>query len=374
MRSIGSWSPRTPTSTRSLALLPLSGRFGLEPSLVQTPAEPASDASWRFVSATDAPVMFWVEERGNPVHADGRVQALVYPSDFNAPLDVPEPTVVANGMLQGRGIDDTNAPARATDGICRNRVCVSPSGRVLTTQADEPCALWRWDWTEASSPDTPLAATRIVLPDECPEDVDPFIVATLADDLVVMDDDQRIFLFDLSSNTMRAAPKIGDGLARVLLVDRGKVILYITFAGQVVRVDELGARLVSTEQSFCTIVDAIAASPSGNWVVMSCNGQSPVDGAPDGLIMRVSSLGLEQFAGINMRPVAVDDDGNAMLYSFDSDDSIAEPRGLFILSGDGTLARTDDLEPGPAPVAIPSEEFGRLDGRFFHAVGIPRGG
>lgn len=362
---------RTPSTARTLALLPLSGRFGLEASVVATPGQPEVDATWEFVSATDAPVMFWVEERGNPAHADGRVQAIVYPSDHNVPLPVAEPTVVANGTLVGRGIDDTDAPARATDGICPNRVCVSPSGRVLTTQADEPCALWQWDWTAASSPDTPLAPRRIVLPDACPADVDPYLIATLDDDLVVMDDDQRILLFDLTANTMRAAPKIGDDLARVLLVDRGKVILYITFAGQVVRVDEQGARLVSTEQSFCTIVDAIASSPSGNWVVMSCNGQSP-GALPDGLVMRVSALGLEQYTGINMRPVAVDDDGNAMLYSFDSDDSSAEPRGLFILGGDGTLARTDNLEPGPAPVAIPNEREGRVGGRYFHAVGIPR--
>ena len=360
---------RTPTTARSVGLLPLSGRFGLEPSIVSTPGEPDGAASWHLLSATDAPVMFWVEERGDPIHAEGRVQAVVYPSAYNSPLPVPEPTVVAQGTLVGRGIDEGGT--RETDDICPNRVCVSPSGRVLTTQADEPCALWRWDWTRASSPNIPLAPRRIVLPDECPSNTDPFLFATLSDDLVVMDDDQRILLFDLSNNTMRSAPKIGTELADVRLADRGKAILYISPAGQVVRVDEFGARLVSTEQSFCTIADSTAVSPSGNWVVMSCNGQAP-NGLPDGLIMRVSALGLEQFAGISMRPVAVDDEGNAMLYSFDSDDSSVEPRGLFILGGDGTLARTDDLEPGPAPVAIPSEENGRVGGRFFHAVGIPR--
>lgn len=364
--------PRTPTMARRLGFMPLTGRFGLTPTVIDSPGEPGAGARWEFVSAIDAPVMFWLEVRGAPAAAGGVVQAVVYPSVDNPPLDVVAPTVVATGQLTGRGIDETNAPARSDDGICPNRICVSPSGRVLTTQANEACALWQWRWEDAVSPTTPLAATRIRLPDVCPAEIDPYLVATIGDDLVVMDGDERIFLFDLRARTMRAVPKVGDGIARVILVDRGTAILYVTFSGQVARIDDFGPRLVSTEQSFCSIVDGLTVSPSGNWVVMSCNDAPPVEGGPQGLVMRISALGLEQYSGINMNPLAVDDEGSALLYSSDPDDNDAAPRGLFVLDGDGVLARVDDLEPGPDPIALPSETAGRLEGRFFHATAIAR--
>ena len=364
---------RSASLSRRLGFMALTTRHGLVPTVIDSPGEPQPGARWEFLSALDAPMMFWVETRGNPSAAAGRVAAVAYPSVFSPLLDVAVPTVVATGTLSGRGIDDNNGGGRIGDGICPHRICVSPSGRVLTTMADEPCTVWQWDWTEAVSPNVPVAPEKISLPEACPEETNPNLVATLGDDLIVMDDDNRLLLFDLSAQTMRAAPKLGEGGAQVVrLTGRGTVLLWITFDGQVVRMDPSGVRLLSTERSFCSVVDGLATSPSGNWVAMSCNGQSLLDEGPSGLIMRVSALGLEQYPGINMRPIAVDDDGNTLLYSFDADDSDAAPRGLFVLGGDGTLARVDDLEPGPATIAVPSERFGRINGRFFDATAIPR--
>jgi len=365
----------TTSAARRLAFLALNSRHGLVPTVLDSPGEPDATAQWALLSAAAAPVAFWVEERGTPIAAAGRVQAVVYPGvdDSGTLPDVMVPTVVATGLLQGRGVEDNNSPGRISDGICPHRVCVSPSGHVLTTMAEAPCVLWRWDWTEAVTPDTPLAAWQVPLPEGCPAENDPSLVATLGDDLVVMDDDDRIFLFDLARGTTMSVPKVREGLARIALAGRGTVLLWLTFSGQLVRVDASGPRLVTTERSYCSIADATAVSPSGNWVAMSCNGQPPFEGAPEGLVLRLSALGLEQYTGISMRPVAIDDEGNALLHSFDSGDSDAAPRGLFVLSGDGVLARVDDLEPGPAQIAVPSEAQGRIEGRYFHAVGIPPG-
>src|SRR5690606_15547950 len=86
----------------------------------------------------------------------------------------------------------------------------------------------------------------------------------------------------------------------------------------------------------------------GHWVVQSCAAVDASLSTGQGLVLRISSLGLEQFIGIPMRAMAVDDGGNVLLYSYDATTAAAEPRGLFVLSGEGRLARVDELEPSPA--------------------------
>ena len=56
-----------------------------------------------------------------------------------------------------------------------------------------------------------------------------------------------------------------------------------------------------------------------------------------------------------------DDDSNGVI---DDVDATAIPRGLFVLSGDGQLARIDELEPPPAEIALWHESLGRTMGRF----------
>ena len=65
-----------------------------------------------------------------------------------------------------------------------------------------------------------------------------------------------------------------------------------------------------------------------------------------------------------MRPIAVDDDGNALLFSVSPDDDDEVPRGLFVLTGDGQLTRVDELEPSPGRVMLPGVEGERTLGRF----------
>jgi hypothetical protein len=58
-----------------------------------------------------------------------------------------------------------------------------------------------------------------------------------------------------------------------------------------------------------------------------------------------------------MRGLAIDDGGNALLYSFASGDNDQEPRGLFVLDANGHLARVDALEPTPLELTAGSPYY-----------------
>ena len=87
-------------------------------------------------------------------------------------------------------------------------------------------------------------------------------------------------------------------------------------------------------------------------------------------VVRVSALGLERYDGLPMAPLAIDDAGNALLYTFDPDDDDAKPRGMFVLEGDGRLTRIDDLEPTPAQLGV----SGMLEVYFARSADWPGGG
>jgi hypothetical protein len=349
-----------------LALLPTASRFSMTPVDLRSPTPGSTTSVWSILSASDAPVMFWVEQSDSPLRADGVVQAIAYPSSLGETLPVSEPIVLATGTLRGRAIIEAAHPARiAGDDWCTGRTCVSPSGRVLSTMApDEPCVLRLWTWTDAPDAQTLVEAERVPLPDGCRPEDDPWLVAQIADDVFVLDDDDRIYVADLGANTMHAVPKLGDGFGDMLVRDSGRVVLFVTLSGQVVQVDASGPRLLATEQTFCSARDGLTASPSGNWVVQTCGHGSLVDTfapvATSGSIVRVSALGLERFFGVSMRVLGIDDEGNVLLYSYKTSDAQGTPRSLFVLTGDGQLARVDTLDPTPAPVVLSHGVPGRF--------------
>jgi hypothetical protein len=258
---------------------------------------------------------------------------------------------------------------------------MSPSGRVLWTLAgDGECDLQRWSWVEAGSAQVDTLPVRVPLP--CPGGAPVQLVAVLDDDLLVLDDSLRIYLVDPSvaagtdveveagaddgadvvAGLVAALPKPAGRLAPYV-VARGRVLVVSSEQGEVARVDADGVRMVSGVQSTCARRDGFAVSPGGAWVVQSCNGQNGESSGLDGLIQRISVLGSELYVGVPMRPIAVDDEGNALLYSIASNDDDGAPRGLFVLSGDGKLTRVDELEPQPGLVMV-TTGLGSVPGRF----------
>jgi len=357
---------------------------------VLTPPTVAAEGHhWSLVHAADAPVLAWIEAHGG-LAVDGRVLALAYPSDEGQGPVVDDLRPLARGLMQGRGPDDDS---RFLTG-CPEGVCMSPSGRVLWTLAIDGggCDLWRWSWVEAETAVIDTLPLRVPL--ACPGIDAVQLVAALDDDLVVLDDAFRIYLVDLSAAVESGSPVDAGADAGVddddgaeldaaevialpkpagalvpYVVAQGRVLVVSSLQGEVARVDTDGVRMVSGVQSPCVVRDGFAVSPGGTWVVQSCNGQNGEGSGFDGLIQRISVLGSELYAGVPMRPIAVDDEGNALLYSIASGDDDAVPRGLFVLSGDGKLTRVDELEPYPGLVMLSSPTGEGVPGRF--AAGGP---
>ena len=346
----------------SLAFLPTASSSVFREFELRAPASLWTDSQWAIVTAANAPILFWIEQRESPVRVDGVVQAVAYPSDLGDTLSVSEPVVLATGVLEGRQIADGSRSTRVSNSAwCTGRVCASPSGRVLSTmEPDTHCVLRTWSWVGSQADAEQEVVSQLVpLPEGCRWDDDPWLIAQIDDDVFVLDDDERIYVVDLRTDATQAVPKLGDGLGTVLVRDRGRVVLYVAQNGQVVYADASGPRLLSTEQTFCIQRDGVVASPSGNWVVQTCGHGGAFDlAAPisrTGTVVRVSALGVETFAGVQMRALAVDDEGNVLLYSYKNDGGT--PRTLFVLSGDGQLARVDGLDPTPAPVVVSGTEL-----------------
>ncbi len=342
-----------------LALLsgPAAGRV----HALTPPTVAGQSRHWSLVHAADAPVLAWIEASSG---VDGRVLALAYPSEEGQGPVVDDVRPLARGVVYGRGPDVEDSRFLAG---CPEGVCMSPSGRVLWTLAgDGECDLQRWSWVEAGSAQVDTLPVRVPLP--CPAGAPLQLVAALDDDLLVLDDSLRIYLVELdplavAPGLVAALPKPGGQLAPSV-VAHGRVLVVSSQQGEVARVDADGVRMVSGVQSTCVARDGFAVSPGGAWVVQSCNGQNGESSGLDGQIQRISVLGSELYAGVPMRPIAVDDDGNALLYSIASNDDDGAPRGLFVLSGDGKLTRVDELEPQPGLVMVTTPLGVPVPGRF----------
>lgn len=343
-------------------LAPLSGPAALQVHVLEPPRGATALHQWSLHYAADAPVVMWAEIGSSAL--DGELLALAYPSDEGEGPWVDDLRPLGRGIVvaaKGLGYDPSFLPG------CADRLCVAPSGRVAHVMASSSgCALLRWSWEEAESTavDTPPTSVR----PPCPTAEQIRLVAVLEDDVVVMDDLVRIHLIDLGAGTVRSLPKPAGELA-LHVVDRGHGLVISSSDGSVARVDASGPRMVSGVQSPCLERDGFAVSPSGVWVVQSCNGQNGAPAGVDGQIQRISVLGTESYSGVPMRPIAIDDEGNALLYSFSSDDDDGVPRGLFVLTGDGQLMRVDELEPFPARVLVEGVDGELGPGRF--AAGGP---
>jgi hypothetical protein len=275
-----------------------------------------------------------------------------------------ESTVLALGTFLTRSIDPTMFSARIESLHCLDGVCISPGGEAAIGMAAVPnssevlaCQVVRWRWDGPREPNTPPVTEHIQLSSDCVPAEDPHLVAALAPDLVVLDDDRHLHLTDLHTGAWVSTPKLGTNPPDMFPADRGRAMIFVANNGAVSRADSTGIRIVSAEHTPCSqpTGDDTVVSPSGNWVVQTCLDDVGVIGdftpvSEFGSIVRISASGIERFDGIPMRTLAVDDDGNALLYSYDRDDNDREPRGLFVLDASGEVVRVDDLEPTPRPL------------------------
>ena len=345
-------------------LAPLSGPEGLQVYPLRPPRPATSTLRWSIREAQDAPVIVLAEVGGARPSIQGEVVAVAYPSDFGEGPVVDQLQPLARGFFIGRGIANDSSNY-ITPPACPERACLSPSGRWLYgMDPDGGCQLLRWSWTEAETENQQMPVEELDF--ACPGPDVAVLAAVLGDDLVVWDDPLRLYLVDLAAGRIQSVVK-PRGPLQSFLVDRGRALVVVSEAGEVVRVDAFQPRTISTVQLPCDADHDVVVSPSGNWMVRTCNGQVAAPDGLDGQVQRVSVLGTELYSGIPMIPIAVDDDGNALLYSVSSGDEEAVPRGLFVLSGGGDLTRVDDLEPFPARVSLPGPDGQGIAGRFAAA-------
>ncbi len=301
-----------------------------------------------MVSAADAPVFAWVEYGQSPSRATGRVQAVAYPSDVHPDgLQVDGLTVLGQGELFGTP-PGLVGDRQIRDRWCPHRTCIAPDGRSVVTPAPGRCAFWSWRWDGAEAETLP---TLIEIEDGCPAEPRPLpsLFAQIDVDLVVLDDDDRVYLADLSARTMRSAPKLWTNAGQLRIGEGGRSVVLVSDDSRMVRVDADGPRILAADAIPCAGPPSnVHVSANGYWMTRVCLPSSgEFVGPQEGVIIRASPLGTETFASVPMEALGIDDRGNVLLFS--RSDS-GEPRGLFVLDAGGTVTRIDPLEPEPALV------------------------
>lgn len=333
----------------AVALMPLSSEMSGRPLLLQPPATDGRVA-WARASARDGAMVFWVERTAETV-VTSRVEAWAYPSAFEgAAPSVSDLRRVGRTIVTMR--PSLPVVGRLFSEVCSSGICVGPEGGSVTYQAPEPCTIGWWRWplygeTRAALP------VEIELGPECPLENDPRLIGQIEDDVVVLADLDRIYTVDLTTGDVDSLPLTDSfevGAAQpVVVADRGHALLLVDDGGRVTRIDASGPRWINLEASACEAGQTRTVwSPDGRWVLQSCVGGGLSLPPETGLVVRVSPFGLETFEGIAMQPLGIDDEGNALLYSFDPMSGFGDPRGLFVLDSTGRIARVDDLDPRPS--------------------------
>ena len=334
------------TTAARYSFMPTSSSGAGVQTLLEPP-DPLVTGAFELISASDAPVLYWVEHQDVPSRASGRITAFGYPSDVDpGGLQFAEITELGTGQLYA-GPPDLVSDLQAPDTWCPHRTCVSPDGRGIIAPAPGRCRFWTWSWGDEPGPNGEIAPTEVVIQEGCPEDPRtlPSLFAAIDVDLAVLDDGDRVYLADLSAKTMRSAPKLWDNPGSIRLTAGGRAIVLVSDDSRVVRIGADGPRIISGDSLPCAGPPSNARiSPNGLWVTRGCLGDGTFASSAQALIMRISPLGVETFVSVPMDVIGIDDGGNILMYSRSD---TGEPRGLFVLEDDGGVTRIDALEPEP---------------------------
>jgi hypothetical protein len=345
----------------ALALLPTSSPQAGTVAVLHAPIE-RDVGSWAWLGASDAPILVGFDV---PIEPEAELEVLAYPSDHGVGIGpIAQVESVARGRIVGR--TGTRAAQRLW---CPHGLCVAPEGSSVTVLGG-PCTVQWWSWMDGidgidgtdgidgidmaddAMDEADPQPTSVVLQEGCPALGDPELIAQLEHDVVLLEDADRLYVADLTTGAVRPGPQLwrqGIGLppaARMQPAQRGRAMVFVSQEGRIVHADASGVRVLNAEATSCVVPLAVVTSPSGAWTVATCNGDGSFLPRQVGVVYRMSTLGFEAYPGIPMLPLAVDDEGAALLYSFDPDD--VRPRSLFVLTVDGRLDRVDRLDAEPA--------------------------
>jgi hypothetical protein len=337
-RTIGGKSSKSGKPAPRSACISAPGEFGL-------------------ASAADAPVVFVVEAEapgsasGAPL-GGGLLEAMRVPvaADEPATLDLLGQARLPAGFTPA-WLLAARCPGSAPCGLA----AVDPDGAsLLVGGAGQDCRLLRWEVASGEmdcvlGADAPSALAAAQL------------VAAISSEELVLRDELALHRYTWRSGALisRPLPAASASTRSVRATQDGRAVVVVTSNGPMLRASSEGIELVNVERHSCSNPQPPVLAPDGRIAAWTCvvSGDVTVGEEPGleiGEVIRVSVAGLEVYQGVPMWALAIDDAGDMLLSSrrgveFSQETQLpAQPPGnLYVLSGEGLLARIDGLEPNP---------------------------
>lgn len=332
-----------------VTLVPLAAGLALardDDGSVRPLTEP--DAVDWVVSSSDAPILLTKDD-------DGGARFLRYPDDVHDVL----------GLVREAEIDELPLPLPSmpyeahqcsSEIDCFALVAIDPDGeRVLASETKFG------PWIELDRRAPELAGDLLL-----PEPLATLGSASTLRLLQALDRSVSVWIgpgvlmrWDRRAARVESVPLIATPPLHWFSVARGRAVVVVSTSGPTYRIDRERLDIINLETTSCLPLGVPVVAPSGGWAAWTCSDET-ADSVANGVVVRVSSAGVERHVGIAMATLAIDDAGDLLVYSVESTqtdvvDGVAptdRPRSLFVLTNAGTLTRIDEFEPAPAAIAM----------------------
>lgn len=348
----------------SLLVVPLAPNLALDRRDDGTivPLTRAGPLRW-LLPAERAPVVLAAGVKG------GRASFLRYPTEAEQALAVVV-EAEAEGLSLPLSVEQSRRCAELLD--CWTLVAVEPEAELAITSSsrDGP-----WQLFDRRAP---ALAGPLELPERLAEGAAKQrlrLLKVLDRSVSIWIGDKQIYRYDRAREQVDSLPVVLAPSIHWTAAEQGRALILSSSWGPVYRADLAGLQAINVESTTCANPSDPIVSPNGRWLAWTCTELGPEQVASSGVVVRVSSFGLERHVGVPMVVLAIDDDGDLLLYSvastttaIDMDGSSTVPRTLFSLSRDGVLTRIDELEPAPTPVLVGNEQAA-----YIQAVALERG-
>lgn len=345
-------------------LEPLRAEVGGTGWAVSAPAAP--------VLFTSDPIAFWSEDGQQ---GQGQIVALGYETD-DGPATLKELARLNRaGPTQMRRQEDCSEAI-----LCSSDWVIDPSGETLTLDLDQfdvGCRFTRWRWRGGGGEDC------VPVPMELFDTATLLgLVAALDDDVLILRDHLRLHHLNMRSGEVSSLPILGEPPYAWRVVDGGRALVWISLEGPIIRADVSGLDIVTTVQTSCVTGSnsgGLEVSPDGRWAAWTCRPElDPTGNAisfQQSAVIRASSGGIERMEGVPMVVLAIDDDGNVLLYSTEDSDTAEEegvavsnkPLSMWVLTVDNVLSRIHPMEPTPEAMQL----LARDQTTFIQSTALP---
>lgn len=189
---------------------------------------------------------------------------------------------------------------------CGTRTAVEPQGGGLMYKSTgDACGSGYQRWAPGADP------RCLRLPDKV---VGARLLAAVGEHQAVFVDEDRLHLVDTASGSSESLPILGVGDYFFEVVDRGRVVVFGSYDGPVLRARADGLTLVSNGTTQCQDPASAVVSSDGSWVAWRCGRAPDVQLGEDfaSAIVRVTDSELSRFPGVAAWPIAIDNDGDLL--------------------------------------------------------------